>query len=193
MNCLNQKLECGLVLDTSFLTNIFATKFAFPILKSLGCSCWIDETVQRELIRFPDDEKNQAQMLQELEDNGLVLSSVMNDEEAETFRSFVDGDASTSIDDGAGATLSTAYHRELIAVIDERKASGLAKRQVPPIQTVTTVDILRLPCVVTTLTENHLSDAVFNALVNARMRVPIAGEDWVRQLIGEERDKIRLA
>ena len=187
MNPLNQKLDRGLVLDTSSLINIVATKFAVPILTSLGCSCWIDEIVKRELLRFPGVDNTREQVLQELEENNLVLSLVMNDEEAETFQSFVGSDAITSVDDGEAATLSIALHRELVAVIDERKASGLAQRHVPPIHTANTIDILRLPRVIEVLTDNHLSDAVFNALVDARIRVPLDEEDWVRDLIGEER------
>jgi len=45
----------------------------------------------------------------------------------------------------------------------------------------------RLSRVIEVLTDNHLSEAVFNALVDARMRVPLDEENWVRALIGKDR------
>lgn len=184
---LDKSLHRELVLDTSSLINIVSTQHAVKILKSFSGRLMIDEMVKREALIFPGIDVHPSEVLADLSERGLISVVSMNEIEAQTFADLVSGGTFSSLGDGESATLSLALHRKGVAVIDEKKAARVATEYMPPIDTMTTVDLFRDSSVADALGENHLSDAVFNALFNARMRVSHSHEGWVRELIGDER------
>lgn len=108
------------------------------------------------------------------------------DEDQELFFSLVSGDCSQTIDDGEAATLVCAHRLGATAVIDERKATGLARDQFPNLPVRSTTDLL-LSDRTKALSKGKAGTLLYNALVGARMRVPHARLEEVADLVGQDR------
>ena len=74
-----------------------------------------------------------------------------------------------------------------VCVLDDRKARNLLTRRWPARQVLYTVDLLSHDKVGKAIERSVLADAIYSALVTARMRVPVPKRPWVIDLIGSDR------
>lgn len=176
-----------LVADTSTIINLNATGCAEIILQALPCRVAASEVVREELEIGRSRGRSDAAKFDALVGHGLVKVMKHGDTGLNYFEQLVIGPASETLDDGEAATLACAAEAGAVAVIDESKALRLGARRFPSLRLASTIDLLAHPVVLSTLGANALSDAVFNALTGARMRVPPQHIAGILELIGLER------
>jgi predicted nucleic acid-binding protein len=118
------------------------------------------------------------------------LSVVSCPEEAEpTYFDLVGGRAAETLDDGEACTLAYAFHCGGCALIDEKKATGLAARRFPGLKLLSTVDIMLSSHVIEAIGAIDTAAALYAALTGARMRIPPHLIEEVCSLLGEDRAK----
>lgn len=175
------------VCDASFWINLVATGRAEPILRAIQTPMVITDVALGELERGRAKGRTTADAVDAMVERGLVgvVSCAPDDEEL--FLTLVVGTAAETLDDGEAATLVYAARSSIVAVIDERKATSLAASRFPDLGVRSTLDILLGAGVIAAMGHGELSDAVFGALTEARMRVPPHRLQDVVNLLGAER------
>lgn len=87
------------------------------------------------------------------------------------YRSLVEGGFKETLDDGEAATIACAVGRGAVALIDERKARTICANRFPTLRLASTVNVLSHGSVTRALGESAQHDAIFRALLDARMQV----------------------
>ena len=90
------------------------------------------------------------------------------------------------LDDGEAAALAVGETLSLPVALDEAKGRRVARERLPDVRLLSSAEIFAMPEVAVALGA-QLVEAMFSALVNARMRVLPDHEEWVRGLLGEAR------
>ena len=178
-----------LVLDASVVVNLNATGCADEIIGALGHSCIVTDNVLRELELGSTRGYTDAAQLKRLRDNEVLDIVSLDANMNKTYLELVAGSTVDTLDDGEAATLAYADGDSAWAAIDERKALRICRERFASVQTASTVDLLAHPSLTTTLESTELGNAVYNALVNANMRVFEHQLGWVVDLVGRERAK----
>lgn len=115
----------------------------------------------------------------------LVLSMTADDEDE--FFGLVAGGAAETLDDGEAATLVVAARLKGTALVDERKATAIAKERFPTLDLRSTTDVLFATLPDEGGSAGPLADALYAALRGARMRVPVQWPARVVQVLGAQR------
>ena len=178
-----------LVLDASAIINLLGTGLAPEILALLNTNVLAERIAFDEVIRHPLPGVDHADAMSELTRSGLLLVQDMDRPAREIFRDLTSGDLTSGLDDGEAATIAFAIRHSpaCVPVIDERKAANLFARRWTDRSVINTVAILSDRRVTKHITRTRLADAVYSALMHARMRVPPDWRAWVDELIGPER------
>ena len=184
-SCLDER-AAPVVVDTSVVINLSATRCAGAILESLPNRCVVVEDVLRELQAGLRTGRGDAAVLSALVNQRLVEQIRLGNTGLSDFARLVNGLAAETLDDGEAATIACAVETGGIAVIDERKAIRICAERFPNLALGCTVDLLAQRDVQAAL-GHGLADAVFNALERGRMHVPDQYGRWVVELIGVER------
>jgi predicted nucleic acid-binding protein len=179
-----------IVVDASTVINLNATGAAWKILRAIPHRIVVPEIVLTELqsgiSKGRDDYARTMQLI-----TGHVMGVVaLGDIGSQCFEALVVGDAISTLDDGEAATIAHAIEAGGVAVIDERKARRICGQQFSGLQLATTMDILTHPEVETLLGKSTLSDVVFGALKDARMRITPSFLPWAVDILGAERAKL---
>ena len=161
-----------LVADASVWINIIAGGQATAILRALARPPILPRIVLGELERGRNKGRATAERMAKLIEMGLVEVADLHADAEATFMSLVAGPISETLDDGEAATLAHASQIGGIAMIDERKAMGLAARRFPALPILSTVQLLLSPVTCAVLTEEQITEMLHAALQHARMRVP---------------------
>jgi hypothetical protein len=103
------------------------------------------------------------------------------------FEALVVGDAISTLDDGEAATIAHALEMGGVAVVDERKARRICGQQFASLPLATTMDIFTYPEVESALGKSTVSDIIFGALLDARMRITPSFLPWAVDMLGPER------
>lgn len=159
------------VADASVWINLAATGCADRILSLYGGALEITQTALSELERGRAKGRQAADEVAALLHVGLMRVVDLDPQDEDLFLSLVAGDAAQTLDDGETATLVHAHRVGTTAFIDERKATSLAAVRFPGLVVASTVDLLFAPVVRGGLGEAVLGDALYGALVDAKMRV----------------------
>lgn len=175
------------VADASVWINLAATGCADRILKLYGGTVDITQTALSELERGRAKGRKAADEVAALLHLGLTRIVDLEPQDEDLFLSLVAGDAAQTLDDGEAATLVHAHRIGTTAFIDERKATSLAAVRFPSLLIASTVDLLFAPAVRSGLGEASLGDALYGALVNAKMRVAAHLATEVIACIGRDR------
>lgn len=179
----------ALIGDTSFWISIVATGRSDDILRAIPNTTLITDVAVSELERGRARGRNTIDEVENLIAASL-LSVVTCPEEAEpVYFDLVGGNAAETLDDGEACTLAYALNCGCCAVIDEKKATALARRRFPQMVIASTTDLLLSGPVEAALGRNGVSAALFDALVGAKMRVPVHLVEDVCERLGEERAK----
>lgn len=180
--------EAGLVVaDTSVLINLNATGCAARILEALPFRVVVTETAAAELRLDRRSGRDDAAQFAALTGAQLLGTVSLMEAGQQAFADLVIGPAAETLDDGEAATIAYAAQHGIRPVIDDRKALRICKRKSPQLVPTSTVDLLMDSAVGATLGSDDLTQAVFQALVQARMRVPTERLGRVVRLIGAER------
>jgi predicted nucleic acid-binding protein len=176
-----------LVADASTVINLIATRCAQEILSGLPNRVVVVDVIPTELESGSQRGREAYDRLKQLVAAGLMDVVQLGDSAAEYFEGLVIGPAARTLDDGEAATIAYASARGSTALIDERKATRICAERFPQLSVASTVDVLNHPQVQRQLGPQGLADAVFNALVDGRMRVFPHHLEWIVELIGIDR------
>jgi predicted nucleic acid-binding protein len=176
-----------IVVDASTVINLNATGFAADILRAIPNPVIITDVVQDELREDTRSGRHDGDMVAALISAGLVSVAKLDDLKGSHFEELVIGRGDKTLDDGEAATIAFGLERGAVVIVDERKATRLCGERFPELVVGSSLDILAHDAVSAALGKKVLSDAVFNALHSARMRVPPSALAWVIELVGQER------
>lgn len=178
-----------LVLDASAIINLLGTGSAAEIISLLRTEIFAERIAFEEVLRHPIPGADHAAELEDLAASGLLLVQDMDDAGREIFRDLAFSDLTSGLDDGEAATIAFALTHSISAVpvIDERKAASLFLRRWGSRVTISTITLLSDERVTKHLSRARLADAVYSALIHARMRVPRDARTWVDGLLGPDR------
>lgn len=185
-NCLLNPLM-PLVLDASVAINLNATGNCIRILDAIPNPVVILDIVSRELEAGRVKGRSDADVVAALVASGRVEIASLCAECEGNFLAMVCGSGSATLDDGEAATIAWAVAHGGTPIIDEKKGLAICQDRFPSVQAGTTTDIFAHDRVLAELGQDDLSDAIFNALTSARMRVQDRHIPWVIDLIGRER------
>lgn len=190
MSCSSSLIDIvdPLVLDTSVLINLHACKYGERILMAIPNDIVVPEIVAEELEHETSRRNGEHGFLHRLVTGGIVTLANMTDAEFEIFHELTS--TSPSLDDGEAATIAVAAARYLLPVIDERRgrvrAGPLLKARVP----AWSLDLFLHPTAIAVLGNQSSVEALYLALRDGRMRIPLESADSVIALIGTERSRI---
>jgi len=185
-SCLSDE-DHELVLDSSVVINLLATRHPASILRALAVPIVVSENVVREIEQGAANGRPELDLLSRMIGDRVVRVVELEGKALQTFFELVSGSTSESLGDGEGATLALAHGHGYSAAIDEKKATQLSTVRFTSLRLVTTVDILAHPAVRAVLGAKELAEATFSVLNVARMQVREHQFDWVSDLIGADK------
>jgi predicted nucleic acid-binding protein len=183
LSCLTDP-KATVVCDASTVINLNATGCAVAILKALPNPFVISDVALGELQEDTRSSRNDAKLVAELQSLGLIKAFPLDNGSSGHFEKLVAGRTIDTLDDGEAATIACAVAIKGVPIIDERKANRICKERHPGLLVGCTVDILAHEALGAVLGATKLSEAVLNALQQARMRVLPHCLPWVVDLIG---------
>lgn len=176
-----------IVLDSSAVINILACGQSARFLTTLGCSVVIPRQVIDEISREPMQHFDNGDSFSSLLQSGLLLPHDLVDEYYLSFLDLVGAASPNSLGDGEAATIASAEQLQCAAVIDERKATRIARNRRDPGLTTCTVDLYAYGLTTARYSRDDVASLVFSSMQYARMRIPPDRRAWVVDLIGEDR------
>ena len=188
-NCLLDPSK-PLVLDASVAINLNATGNCIRILDAIPNPVVIVDIVSRELEVGRAKGRSDADVVAALVASGRVEIASLCAECEGNFLAMVCGSGSATLDDGEAATIAWAVAHGGIPIIDEKKGLSICRDRFPSVQAATTTDIFAHDRVLAELGRDDLGDAIFNALLAARMRVQERQIPWVIDMIGSSRAQL---
>jgi predicted nucleic acid-binding protein len=191
-NCLSDS-SLPLVLDASVIINLNATGCAEQILQAITNPIFFVDEVVDEIERGLSQGHKDVEFIHNLERSKRGAKVSLTPDCEGIFISLVAGSTLSTLDDGEAATIAWALHAGAIPIIDERKGISICQQRFPELRLATTLDLFRHASLKTHFNPSKLADAVFNALIGARMRVHNEHLDWVVDLIGQDRANICIS
>lgn len=182
-NCLNDS-TVPVVADASVVINVNASGYVDLIMDALPNRMLITEGVADEVERGQARVSGTESSISDLNSHGWAETVTLSPAGRRRFRELAEGSAGQTLGDGESATIASALDLDAIALIDERKALRICSERFPELLTGVTLDVLTHHRVKSVLGRERLSEAVFNALIWGRMRVPLHYLQWVVDLIG---------
>jgi predicted nucleic acid-binding protein len=176
-----------IVLDSSVVINLLACGDAARLLKALDRNAMVPKQVVEEIAREPISHSDNANSFSNLVQSGLLQPYELKDAHYLSFLDLVGAAAPDGLGDGEAATIAAAEHLQCMAIIDERKATRIARRRRSPHLTACTLDLYACSQLASAYSRADLGGLVFSSMQLARMRVPADRRTWVVDLIGEER------
>lgn len=188
-NCLLDPSK-PLVLDASVAINLNATGNGIRILDAIPNPVVLLDSVSRELEAGRARGRSDAELVSTLVAAGSAEIVSLCGECEGNFLAMVCGSGSATLDDGEAATIAWAVAHGGIPIIDERKGLAICQERFPSVHAKTTTDIFSHDRVLAELGRDKLGDAIFNALIGARMRVQDRYIPWVIDMIGPARAQL---
>jgi predicted nucleic acid-binding protein len=176
-----------IVADASVIINLIASGCAADIIRALPNRLTVVDIVPAELETGRRQGRLDADRLKALVSAGLVDIVKLTDEAEQYFEGLVIGVAAETLDDGEAATIAYSVACGAIALVDERKAKRICSERFPKQKLGCSIDIFTHSDVEKRLGREVLAQAVFNALVQGRMRILPHHIEWVVGLIGTAR------
>ncbi|MBB3396141.1 DNA-binding protein [Rhizobium sp. BK060] len=172
-----------LVLDTSVLINLHASRCGVDILTSIPNPIVVANVVAGELENETSRRNGEEAFLRALSAAGHVMLVDLSDQEFEMF--FELTSVSPSLDDGEAATIAVASARGLYPVIDEKRGRIRASA-IMGIEPAWSLDLVLHPITAESLGAEGHREALFRALRDGRMRIPPESTSHVVGIIGIE-------
>ena len=171
-----------LVLDTSVLINLCACSYGERILAAVPNRIIVPQAVAGELQHETSHKTGEHRFLHGLIAGGTATLGKMTDEETVLFASLVSG--SPSLGDGEAATIAIAAKRRLLPLIDDRKARARAFLELRGQEPGWSLNLFRHASVTSALSKTVAIEALYLALRDGRMRVPVESTDYIIDLLG---------
>jgi hypothetical protein len=179
-------MTSGIVLDTSVMLNILGSGEAQTILAALQGRRIVVAVTSREVIRHPLEAQRSGDPMGPLMEAGLVERIPLPPPALVRSIEFTGATSPDDLDDGEAAALAAGEALGLPVAIDERKGRRVAAARLPRVKLLSS-GALFADLAVGAALGSRLVDAVFSALVHARMRILPEHEHWVHALLGPER------
>lgn len=176
-----------LVPDASVLINLNATGCALKIFGALTNRVAITDIVIDELETGRAKGRTDACLVDDLLACERADRVTLTSECEEAFLGLVAGPGAATLDDGEAATIAWAAAHGGVPIIDEKKGLTICRERFPTLRPCSTLDILAHQAIREALGAEGLADALYRALINARMRVPDERIRWTVSIIGESR------
>ena len=174
-----------LVFDTSVLINLYACSYGKRILAALSNAIIVPNVVAGELEHETSRKNGERRFLRGLLTRERVTLGKMTDKENVVFANLVSG--SRSLGDGEAAAIAIAANRQLLPLLDDRKARAVAIHALPGQQPGWSLDLFRHSSVTTALGRTTAINALYLALRDGRMRIPVESTKCIIGLLGNER------
>ena len=174
-----------LVFDTSVLINLYACSYGERILAALPNAIIVPHLVAGELKHETSRENGGHRFLHDQFTGGRVTLGEMTDEEYVLYASLVSG--SPSLGDGEAATIAIAVRRQLLPILDDRKARALITHALRGDEPGWSLDLFRHSLVTSALGDTTAINALYLALRDGRMRVPVESTEYIVRLLGIQR------
>ncbi len=174
-----------LVFDTSVLINLHACSYGNRILAALPNVIIVPHLVAVELDHETSCTNGELSFLHGQLTGGRVRPGKLTDEENVLYASLVSG--SPSLGDGEAATIAIAARRQLLPLLDDRKARALASHALRRDEPGWSLDLFRHSLVTSALGNATAINALYLALREGRMRVPVESTEHIVDLIGNQR------
>jgi hypothetical protein len=176
----------AVVLDTSVVLNLLGSGHADRILGALRGRGVVVAVTSREILRHPLMPDATRDPLEPLLAAGLVERLPLPDEALARFLELTGAAPPDDLDDGEAAALATGEAMALPVAVDEAKGRRVAMARLPGVQLLSS-GALFFDAEVATALGSELADAVFSALMHARMRILPDHDAMVRRLLGPDR------
>jgi len=177
----------ALIGDASVLINLTATGRANEILGALPNPFAVTDNACAELEDGARKGYDDHEQFVRLIAAGLAKLVTLGSSALAVYESLIDGSAVRTLDDGEAATIAYAYDTNGVALIDERKARSLCANYFLRLIVISTAELLMHSAIPASLGKQGQADAIFNALMIGRMRVPTEHISEITRIIGEER------
>lgn len=174
----------GIVLDASVVINLLGCGAAARVLQAIPGRHLVPDVTSREILRDPLTPGGGANPITPLVATGLIERIGLAPATMTTFIELVGAEPPNDLGDGEAAAIALASELGLPIALDDTKARRIVRERFHGLQLRSSVDLFALPSVAFALGDS-LADAVFSALVHARMRVLPENDAWVRLLPGE--------
>lgn len=183
-SCLTDQ-ESLLVLDTSVIINLYASKGAFDVLDALTNPVVVTDVVINELRGEHNASEEQRAMLEGFLTDGRIKIVSLKEQGLEIFARMISSPC--SLDDGEAATIAYALENDAVPVLDERKGTSKYLDECPAYAVPSSIDLFLHPSVMARLGTDRLGNLLYLSLKDARMRIPLDARDDVIDMIGIER------
>ena len=174
-----------LVLDTSVLINLHASRRGDHILDALPNDIVVPEAVVAELDHEEGESTGGWAFIQDLVATRRARLVALTDCEYRLYGSLVSGHA--SLGDGEAATIAVGVRRGYLPVVDDRKGRRRAQVCLSGRHPRWSLDLFVHPHVVAALGVKQAADAVYLALRDGRMRISEDDCETVVSLVGVRR------
>jgi hypothetical protein len=179
-------MSSGAVFDASVVLNILGSGREETILRAVPGRRVVVEVTSRDIRRHPLAPKNTDDPLAPLIAAELLERISLPDVALPRFIELTGANPPDDLDDGEAAALAAGETLALSVALDEAKGRRVARARLPNVKLLSSAEIFAMPEVQGAL-GSELVDALFSALLNARMRVLPDQEDGVRALLGPDR------
>jgi predicted nucleic acid-binding protein len=179
----------SLIFDASVMINLLATGMAGGLIGLLECPVIMADRTFKEIRRHPLKGRNHDSELNDLIQSGCMKVQELDAVSKDLFFELTSADLSGGLDDGEAAAiaLSVSIGKSAVLIIDDRKARNVLLRRWPNHRVLYSIDLFTHNGVDQALVRSDLADAVYSALVHARMRIPAPARSWIEELIGPDR------
>ncbi len=157
------------------------------ILAAIPNDIIVPQVVATELEHETSRKKGEHGFLNDLIAGGKVTLGEMSDEENKLFVNFISG--SPSLDDGEAATIAIGAKCQFLPLLDDRKGRAQAIHVLRGREPGWPIDLFRHTSIIPALGNTIAIEALYLALLNGRMRVPVESTEHIIELLGRERAK----
>jgi len=173
----------GVVLDASVILNLLGSGKVTTILGAIPGRRIVVEVTSGEVLRHPLEPKSDGDPLAPLVLAGLLELVTLEGAAVSRFFDLVGAEPPNDLDDGEAAALAVGESLGVRVALDERKGRRVASAVLPHVELACSGSIFADAAVSAALGAD-LADALFSSLVNARMRVLVEHDAWVRGVLG---------
>lgn len=176
-----------LVADASVAINLNAAGCAPALVSALQHRLLITDIAAAELRMDRRNGRDDAALLMELVEGKLLQIVSLDAPALEIFERLVVGSAGETLEDGEAASIAYAVQNRACCLTDDRKAQLIGSQRFPDLRLASTMDLFSDRRASIALGADVLSESIFLAMRDARMRVPAHKVEWVIGLIGHDR------
>ena len=178
-----------LVLDASVAINLMGSGISSTILNAIPSKVLMESRAYREIRRHPIRSRDLASELNEWRTKGLLEVVLLDGQDRQVFDELTTASLGATLDDGEAATIAyvVGMSGNGLPIIDEKKATRIFRERWPGHPIMDSATLFQILAERRLLSKQTVKEAVYSALLHARMRVSFEMKPWVIDLIGRDR------